>query len=198
MDGDYISKLTTAQYQRLVWYSGNEPKPRAVNTILQDKTIIELWKKTPYYDDFRKIFPPYKVYRFACRKFGVAPKPPFKQGIPQSIIKELFETHPTNSILDIYKSLYNLSYHNDLWKMRVCEVSHGLIKKDSGYCFRTISRNLNFLRSKWFIRRIWRGRPWPEDPRYLHSCYELPVNINHITYWRINHGRKRQKTKSSF
>lgn len=189
---DYLSKLSKAERARLLWYSKNGPKPRVLSEIPDDPRSFASWNHLPFFSDTEKVFPPYKHHLFAAKKFGVSPVPRFSPGIPYSISPLFFEFFPPGSFFNVYTCLYECSYYKKDWKMRICEVSYGLLHSKTGLSHKTIYRTFDFLRSKWFVRLIWRGRPKPDAPRYLHSCYELPFNRDHIISWRVHNGRKRK------
>jgi len=174
MDDKFLESLSEADYLRLFWYSENPPRPRTLKSIYQDPICVASWHKQPFLDQTRKIFPPYKTYSFCCKKAGIPPKPPFKLGIPLDISAQLLENFPPPSQHKLLKTLYNHSHYHSKWKMRIVEFSYGSVKKQTDLSFRTIHRCLSFFRKGCYVRLIWRGRPAPDDPRYLHSCYELP------------------------
>lgn len=192
MDQHFLNSLSKGHYSRLKWFASHGPKPLDISEIPQDKDSLAIWRSLKSFDKTRKVFPPYKKHLFAAKKFGLKPANKFKRGFSPCISSALLDNFPPNSIVVIYKLLYSMSYYNCAWRMRVCEVSYGLIKKHSTYSDQTIYRAMDFLRKRYFVRLIWRGRPDPEEDRYLHSCYELPLNFKHILSWRINKGRKRR------
>lgn len=177
---------------RLFWYSENPPKKRTRKSLFQDPEVLKLWDAQKPLVASKKVFPPRKIYVFCCEKIGTRPKPAFKKGVPVCVKSALLDSLPPKSVFVVYKWLYKISYYHPEWKMRVCEPSIGLLMKKTGYGHDTIDKCLSFLRKGWFIRRIWRGRPKRPNPRYLHSCYELPFDFDHIISWRIHHGRKRK------
>jgi len=189
-----LDKLSDADYRRLHWYSQHSPRPLRRSDLPPFPKSLIAWEELPLYDNDRKLFPSYRVYKKCCKLFNVQPKPKYKKGIPVSIEIEFHKLNPPPSCYIIYQCLYSCGFYSRELDMRICEISQGMIKAKNGYSFRTIARTMDFLRAHRFICSIWRGRPDPVEPRYRHSCYELPLNFKHIKSWRINNGRKRQNT----
>ena len=176
---------------RIKWYATHATKPRHIDDIPQDRQSLALWRSLPYYGSHTKLFPPHKQHIRACKQLGVKPQPKHQLGVPQSIAHNLLTQSMPASYKLIYSTLYRSSHYEAKWHMRICETSIGQLSQLSGLSPRTICRALSRLRSGWYIRLIWRGRPDPQGIRYTHSCYELPYNYQHIQSWRINRGRKR-------
>jgi len=177
--------------------SNNPPRLIGLNDLPDNKLLISNWHKLSFHRDHRKIFPLLDHYRFACNKFGVHHANKFKPGIPPCISKNLLSLHVPKSQTKILSYLYSNSYYHFQWKMRVCEVGYGLLHSSTNLSKMTIYRAFDRFRKGRYIRLIWRGRPEPDDPRYLHSCYELPSTMNQIHYWRINFKNINQKGKLS-
>lgn len=195
-DTKFLENLPEKEFKRLKWYLKHPPKLRAKNHIPQDKKSLDLWDSLPFQKGKKKIFPIYKDYVWTCKKFGVIPEPKFKKGIPESILSAVSFNCFKPSIIKVYNTLYNISHYIESWKGRYSEHSIGLLVKLTGYSHATVERSLKFLRNRWYIRPVWRGRPTPENIRYHHSCDELPLNMDHIISWRTNKGRKRKKRKN--
>lgn len=192
-DLKFLESLSEPDYLRVFWFSENPPRPRSLKSIYQDPYVAALWRKQRFFNQTEKIFPPYKTYSFCCKKVGTVPVPPFKFGVPLDISASLTDNDCPPSRHKILKTLYIISYYHNKWKMRIVEPSVGLLISLTDYSDRTVKYCLAYFRKYYYARKIWRGKPAPEDPRYLHSCYELPLNMRHVTSWKINHGRKRNK-----
>jgi hypothetical protein len=177
------------QQARLQWYADNPPYPRILEDIPRDEASLNLWRRSPRWHNGKRIFPPYKWHVKACRALQVKPCPPWEPGIPENVLKKFLDSNPRKSYRLIYDKIFNISFYSTNMKMRVSEFSIGLLIKLCGYSEPNIKNCLCFLRKGRWIRRVWRGRPNPEDPRYLHSCYELPVNWKHVQAWRIHKGK---------
>lgn len=193
MDHNYLKNLPDETYRRMHWYATHFPRPLCIADLPDDDFIRQAWDKLSFYKNDKKVFPLYHWYKFACQKFGMPVQSNYSPGIPADISKQLSTTYPTNSCTKIYTYLYTNSYYSSNMKCRICEISYGLIKQSTLYSFRSIARAFDFLRHHRFIRQIWRGRPDPDDQRYLHSCYELPTNYKHILHWRINKFKRIKK-----
>lgn len=195
MDKDYLKQLSDAEYRRLHWLATNPPRPRRFEDLPPYDGLIKWFKKLRYHKGDLKIFPSYKAYKFAATKFGLDVHPKWQPGIPADILKNFYVYFPQQSYHQVYRLFYLNSYFSRNMRMRICEISYGMVHKKTQLSFRTIARAFDFLRHYRFVRQIWRGRPYPEDPRYLHSCYELPKDFNHVLYWRINNVKTVKKDK---
>ena len=185
----YLKSLSDEQYTRLFWYASNPPKPRKLSSIPQTRRDLEYWEQCRVHKSGKRIFPPYDLHKKAAVLFGISPAAKYSKGIPACITKTMLSLSPPRSYTNIFSTMYKASYFHEEWKMRVCEVSVGLLAKKTKVSERTVVRSLSFLRGKCFIRLMWRGFPEPQEDRYLHSCYELPINSDHILTWRIHGGR---------
>lgn len=195
MDKAYLKQLSDFEYRRLHWLATHPPRPCRLEDLPPFDGFSTWWQKSKRHKGDLKIFPSYKAYKFAAGKFGLDVQPKWQPGIPADILKNFYEYFPRQSFHQIYRQFYLNSFFSRNMNMRICEISYGMVQKKTQLSFRTIARSLDFLRHYRFIRQIWRGRPYPEDPRYLHSCYELPVNLNHVIYWRIHNAKKIKKDK---
>jgi hypothetical protein len=195
MDQGYLNQLSDIEYRRLHWLATHPPRPRRLGDLPPFDGFENWFKKLKKHKEDLKIFPTYKAYKFAAIKFGLDVQPKWQPGVPADILKDFYDYNPFQSYHQVYRQFYLNSYYSVNMRMRISEISYGLIRKKTQLSFATIGRAFDFLRHYRFVRQIWRGRPNPEDPRYLHSCYELPVNLNHVLYWRINNVRTVKKDK---
>jgi hypothetical protein len=186
MDHEYLNKLNDSEYRRLHWLATHPPRPLRLEDIPKFDGFEGHYKKLKYFKKDLKIFPTRKAYKFAAKKFGLPVVPCFQKGIPRDILKDVDDRQPPKSYHQVLARYWKESYYSRNMKMRICEISNGLIKKKTKLSFATIERANSWIRKYRYARRIWRGRPDPEDPRYLHSCYELPANLDHVIFWRIN------------
>jgi len=188
-DYKFLEGLSGEAEDLLQWAADNPPRPRRRAGIPPEPYFLEWWDRQPPYRPGLRIFPTRDWHEKACAKLGLRPAPPFKQGIPDDMATQLLNRRPPASVITIYELLYTRSRYDKDWAMRVCEISYGAIRKETAYSFKTIRKAMGFLRAHCYIRRIWRGRPQSREPRYRHSCYELPFNLDHVTAWRIHRGR---------
>jgi len=178
--------------ERREWCA-QSPKARRRDQIPQHPIFLKEWDHLRFVFPEHKIFPPYKWYKKACKELGIQPQPRFKKGIPPDVSQELLKAKPPSSVIAVYKALYARSRYSSAWRMRVSEISCGALVKHTNYSFSTVKRALSFLRAHRYARCIWRGRPDSTEARYRHSCYELPLSLDHVTAWRIHKGRPRAK-----
>jgi hypothetical protein len=175
-----------------MWIATHSPVRRSINNIPLNNFLVKDFERTCGPNRKSVLYPSWKQHRKHCKINKILPAKKPTPGIPEDIYPDLDDHNPTKSIRRIYKELYTHSFYSKPMKKRICEMSYGWMKKITGYHFDTIRVALSFLRKYRYLNQIWRGRPDPEDPRYLHSCYEMPKNIRHVIYWRI-HLKKQSK-----
>lgn len=192
-----FDSLDPDQRQRLLWVIHNPPRPRRLEQLPPDPILRTRWLGFSYYTGVLKIFPDRPLYKRAYKLLDLQPPARFPHGTPPEISAQMNHLQAPPSVFTISETMYHWSRYDHAWGMRVCETSVKALTGETGLSKRTIIYALDFLRKHRYARRIWRGRPDPEEARYRHSCYELPCSLDHVLAWRIHGGRPGSKPQLS-